>query len=210
MYDSSLEYRKEIALKGKGCIRKKQFAVDSIVNILKHSKYAALFDWDKPECYSFIMQPFIISPMINISDIAVSLQNYSQAYNNKEFQSFNSYLDFCLFNEHPFPILERYEASTNTQYFIDMKTLKEHMNEKEGSVLNFGVGIRGCMGRVYAREFIVSFFQDLLKEKELFMPKRKHLYSGRDNDDGSFAESIYQMKLLFKVLKNEIYRNYIK
>jgi hypothetical protein len=208
MYQSSLEYRKEIAIKGKGCMIKKKFAVDSIVNILKQSKFQRLFDWEKPECYSFIMQPFIISPMINISDIAVSLHNFYSKYNNNEFKSFNGYLDFCLFNEHPFPILERYEAETNTQYFVDLKSLKDYMSLNDGNVLNFGIGVRGCLGRAYAREFINSFFENYLKEKELFSPKVGHLYSGRDNDNGSFSESIYQIQVLFKVMKDEIRRNF--
>jgi len=207
MYHSSIEYRKEIAIKGKGCVEKKQYAVDSIVNILKQSKFSNLYDWEKPECYSFIMQPFIISPMINISDIAVSLQNFYSKYDNNEFKNFNSYLDFCLFNEHPFPILERYEAETNTQYFIDLKSLKDHVSLNDGSVLNFGMGIRGCLGRVYAREFINSFFENFIKEEKLFSPKLGHLYSGRDNDNGSFSESVYQIKVLLNVLKEEIKRN---
>jgi hypothetical protein len=207
MYHSSLEYRKEIAIKGKGCVEKKQYAVDSIVNILKQSKFSHLYDWEKPECYSFIMQPFIISPMINISDIAVSLQNFYSKYNKNEFKNFNTYLDFCLFTEHPFPILERYEAETNTQYFIDLKSLKDHVSLNDGSVLNFGMGIRGCLGRVYAREFINSFFENLLEEEKLFFPKLGHLYSGRDNDNGSLSESVYQIKVLFNVLKDEIRRN---
>lgn len=208
MYESSLEYRKEIAIKGKGCMKKKQYAVDAIVEIFKQSKYSDLFDWEKPECYSIIMQPFIISPMINMSDIAVILDNNKDKYNKKEFESFNSYLDFCLFKEHPFPILERYDAEINTQYFIDMRNLKNHINEKEGSVVNFGVGIRGCMGRAYARKFITSFFGPFINEKELFLPKVGHLYSGRDNDNASIVESIYQFKVLFKVLKDEVIRNY--
>ena len=85
--------------------------------------------------------------------------------------------------------------------------MKDHVSLNDGSVLNFGMGIRGCLGRVYAREFINSFFENLLEEEKLFFPKLGHLYSGRDNDNGSLSESVYQIKVLFNVLKDEIRRN---
>jgi len=204
MFLSSLEYRKEIALKGKGDSSLKLFAVESIVDILKKSKYKNLFEWEKPECYSILMQPFIISPMINMSDIAVLLEKNSTEFTDDKMNNFFNYLDFCLYNDHPFPILERYEAETNTQYFIDLRYLKNFIKEKEGNILNFGYGVRSCLGRFYAKEFIKRFFEDFIKEKDLFKPLEGHLYSGRNNDNESFKESIYQIKIIFKVLKNEI------
>ena len=208
MYLSSLEYRKEIAVKGKGCPLKKRYAVDEIISILNKSKFSSLHEWEKPECFSFIMQPFIISPMINISDIAVTLNKFSKEYEDKKFDNYLRYLDYCLFNEHPFPVLERYEESTNTQYFVDLKRLRKEVPESEGNIVNFGIGIRGCLGRVYAKEFIKSFFEDYMDKKELFKPEENHLYSGRDNDNVNFYESLYQMRVLFTVIKNEICRNY--
>jgi len=154
------------------------------------------------------MQPFIISPMINMSDIAVLLHKNSDQYLKNNFASFYSYLDFCLFSDHPFPVLERFDKETNTQYVIDLRTLPNYVSEKEGNSLNFGVGIRGCLGRFYAKEFIQGFFEDFVKEKNLFKPKQGHLFSGRDNDNFDLNESFYQIKLLFKVLKNEIIRNF--
>jgi len=210
MYQSSIEYRKEIAIKGKGDPFLKQYAVDSIVNILKKSKFSELFNWEKPECYSILMQPFIISPMINMSDIAVLLAKNSEKYSNNGFDNFFTYLDFCLYYDHPFPVLERYDQESNTQYFIDLRSLKNFIDEKEGNSLNFGYGVRSCLGRFYAKEFIRGFFEKFMKQEELFKPKEGHLYSGRDNDDGDFGESVYQIKILFKVLKNEIIRNYYK
>lgn len=215
MYLASIEYRKEIALKGLGCKIKKQYAVDAIIEILQKSKYGKLCNWKKPECYSFIMQPFIISPMINISDIAVSLFNNHKKFLDENFKNnFFAYLDHCLFSEHPFPILERYDKESNIQYFVDLRSLKNFVDEKEGNVINFGVGIRSCLGRFYAKELIQNFFEDFLKNKnnafELFNPKLGHILSGRDNDQGNFQESFYQIKLLIKVLISEIWRNFFK
>jgi hypothetical protein len=206
MFDWGIQWRKEIALKEKGCLDKKMKAINSIVNILKQSKFKNLFNWENPECYSFIMQPFIISPMINISDIAVSLKNKIDDF--EKYEEFNGYLDHCLFEEHPFPILERYIKESNTQFFVDLRDMKNNFDEKEAAkILNFGTGIRGCLGKYYAKEFIKNFFEDIIKE-DFFVPLEGHLYSGRNNDKENFQESIYQMKLLFGIIISEIKRNF--
>ena len=200
IFDASVEYRKEIAVKGVGCMRKKQEAVDIMVDLLKrNSKFKHIFpDWSRAEYYSVVMQPFIISPMINVSDIAVSVQDNWQAYeaNNKDI---NLFIDYCLQLSHPFPMLERYDFKTNTQIFIDINNFKE---DEKKYFFNYGYGTRACLGRVYAREFLTQFFQVILESEEKvdFKPKYLHFYSGRDNDNGSFSESIYQVKLLIILL----------
>jgi hypothetical protein len=203
IYQGSVEYRKEIAIKGKGDDVIKRQSVTEIVKIFQESKYKNLFDWTLPENYSVIMQPFIISPMINISDIAVSLKNSIE--NQKSFPDDMSFIENCLFNNHPFPILERYDESTNTQYFIDLRNMNE-IQGIEGNAINFGLGYRACLGRTYAKEFMKGFFPTLLKNKELFQPQISHLYSGRDNDNINFSESLYQIKVLVQVLVSEIKR----
>lgn len=206
MFYNGLQWRKEIALKGEGCKIRKMRAVNNIVDILKKSKFKDVFDWDNPECFSFIMQPFIISPMINICDIAVSLKN--EMVHMEKYEEFLGYLDHCLFVEHPFPVLERYIKETNTQVFVDLRDMSKYFNEKEASkVLNFGVGIRGCLGRFYAKEFIKNFFENMVKE-EFFQPFEGHLFSGRSNDKENFQESVYQITLFLKVLYGEIKRHW--
>ena len=79
IYESSIEYRKEIAVRGAGCLRKKYDVIDIIVPLLRnHNTYKNLFDdWSRPEHYSIVIHPFIIAPMINVSDIAVSIEKHS-------------------------------------------------------------------------------------------------------------------------------------
>ena len=195
IYESSIEYRKEIAFKGVGSRAKKQQSVDIIVDLLKSSeKYKNVFrDWSQPEYFSVVMQPFIISPMINVSDIAVSVKQ-----NLSKLEQFNydtsNFVDYAIFNAHPFPVLERYNKKTNTQIFIKLTDLKE---EK----YNYGYGPRACLGRLYAREFLKEFFEPILQNSDAikFMPENGHLYSGRDNDNGNLSESIYQLKMMAKI-----------
>ena len=191
VYESSLEYRKEIAFKGKGCQTRKQMVVDIVVKLLNKSKrYYNIFpDWTQPECFSVVLQPFIISPMINVSDIAVSIEKYASNYNKKDI---NSFIDYCILMEHPFPMLERYDASTNTQIFINLSELKD-------ARFNYGYGPRACLGRLYAIEFLKEFFQPILNlNYENFKPKVNHLYSGRDNVRSNLKESFYQVKYFLK------------
>jgi hypothetical protein len=73
--DGSIEWRKELAMKGIGNKIIKLKCIDKIIDLIKSNKLVYdIFkeDWFKSEYYSVIMQPFIISPMINISDIMVN------------------------------------------------------------------------------------------------------------------------------------------
>ena len=203
LYQASLEFRKEIAVKGKGCMNTKIESVNIIIDLIKQSKYKHLFDWDKPICYSVIMQPFIISPMINMSDIAVNISKYYCNRNN--FEKFEDFMDYCIYVDHPFPILERFDSKTNSHILIDLTNLKNN-KEFDGKLLNFGMGIRGCLGRIFAKEFLNSFFRNLSVYK-LFKPSENHLYSGRDNDKVSIKETIYQIKTIVAVILNEVFRN---
>ena len=126
VYESSVEYRKEIACKGVGCLKIKQQGIDNIVNLLtKSERYKNIFsNWLLPENYSVVLQPFIISPMINISDIAVSIKKYKSNFKD----DINSFIDYCIMMDHPFPVLERFDAKTNTQIFISLNEFKQ--NEK--------------------------------------------------------------------------------
>lgn len=154
LYESSLERRKEISLKGKGNYSIKLKAIDIILEIIKKNKkiYDIFGDqWKKPEYYSVIMQPFIISPMINISDIMV---NYQVLINNKKIDINDKItydlVDKIIYSYHPFPILERYDTIKNTQYFIPFDILTNYDNYNSNTkILSFGYGPRKCAGSHY-------------------------------------------------------------
>ena len=197
IYESSMEYRKELAFKALGCKAKKQDSVDIIVDLLQNSeKYGNVFnDWKQPEYYSVIMQPFIISPMINVSDIAVTLKKDLTKFDSEFNNDTSSFVDYAIASQHPFPILERYNQNTNTQTVIILSDFKGE--EK----FNYGHGPRACLGRLYAREFLKEFFEPALINKSIqFLPEKLHFYSGRNNDNGNIQESIYQLKSLAKIL----------
>jgi hypothetical protein len=206
MYIGQLCFRRKLAIKGEGNPVDEAFTITSIVDILKKSKYTNLFEWEKPECYSILMQPFIISPMINIADIACSLKNEKQNY--KGDKEFDSYLENCLFLEHPFPLLERYIKETNTQWFANTRTM-DFCDKKDAAKINFGIGMRSCLGRIYARELLRNLFEDMINE-DFFKPDVEHQYSGKSNDNPDFSVSVYQMKILVKLLVSEFKINYLQ
>lgn len=204
VYEGSLEFRKEIALKGEGCLVKKQKAIDTIVYSLSHnSKFKSMFDcnWSKPEHYSAIMQPFIISPMINVADIAVTMHKNTSTFrkaNDHSPKNIDLFIDNCIQAAHPFPFLERYDKFTNTQIFIDVNNLAE---SEQSYMWNYSIGPRACLGRHYAREFLGKFFLTVLEHDGIdFRPNEQHVYSGRNNDKSNLFESFYQLKLLFSIL----------
>jgi hypothetical protein len=192
IYESSLEYRKEIAMKGKGCQAKKQHAIDIVIDLLNKSEtYKNIFaDWSVPECFSIVMQPFVISPMINVSDIAVAIKKHRSTCTD----DMDSFLDHCIRMEHPFPVLERYDATSNTQIFVFLSDIK--LSDE----FNYGFGPRACLGRVYAKEFMRSFFSSIFMfcKDSYFQPDVNHLYSGRDNDKTDLKQTIYQLGIFYK------------
>lgn len=207
MYSAALEWRKEIAIKGPSDKAQKTWLVNSVVKILKSSKFGTLWDWSNPEYFSVVLQPFVVSPSINMSDIGFSIKKHKKEYNVMTHKEFLDYVEHCIYQNHPFPFLERYDSSTNTYYLIELANLKNVVNYN-GAIFNFGYGPRKCVGRAQARIFIDSFFKALL-DKECFKPEEGHLYSGRNNDENfNIGESIYQVKIILGVIYSE-FRKFI-
>jgi hypothetical protein len=182
--EASFEWRKEIAIKGKADINIKHKTVNLFKNIILKSKYYFIFKekWNKPEYYSLFLQPFILSPMINITDIAVTLNR------NKNLSIFEAIHYF-----HPFPILERYIKNdlymnnsiivkSNTQVFIPLDLIGKMYDYDKAKRLLFGLGNRQCAGKHYALAIMEPLFKNL-KNRTNYYPELNHRYSGRNNDN---------------------------
>jgi hypothetical protein len=129
--------------------------------------------------------------MINMSDILYYYDDIICDFNAPSILITNcNNIKKTISEHHPFPILERYDETTNTQYYIPMEIIKD---------LPFGFGPRKCPGQNIALLFIETFLKHINKEK--FKPKLNHLYSGRSNDNKDDIYSIiYQIKIIFNLL----------
>jgi hypothetical protein len=194
LYNGSIEWRKEIAIKGQGNINIKNNVIQLIKNLLKESSYTLSKTYSDIFSYSVIGQPYIISPMINMSDILYYYENNLYDFNTSSIliSNYNN-IKKTISDHHPFPVLERYDETTNTQYYIPMDIIKD---------LPFGFGSRKCPGQNIALLYIETFLKHINKDK--FKPKLNHLYSGRSNDNKDDIYSIiYQIKIIFNLLINK-------
>lgn len=199
---ASIEWKKEIAIKGQGNIKLKYKTIDIINNLINKSKYYDIFKdkWTDPLYYSIILQPFIISPMINIPDIAIYINKYET-------------IDEAIFYHHPFPLLERYIEKDlyinneliikkNTQVFIPYDTIFKNIDYNKNKTLIFGSGPRKCAGINYAYGILKPLFK-ILKNNKNFKPEKNHKYSGRNNDNDTYI--FYPLYIVIKLIINSIY-----
>lgn len=224
------EWRKEIAIKGKGDANLKLYAVNWIQDkIRKNTQYYDIFQekWFTDEYWSLLLQPLIVSPAINITDLAVTL---SSAEFKKEFKMeaipFNTekadmeriILSGINYN-HPFPVLERwfpeglkeeggeFIIEPNTHIFIPIDKIGRMSctsNSKQSSWTAFGGGRRACGGKDIALTTCINMFYPLLthpQSQAKFKPWINHNYSGRDNDEKeTWSQTCFQIQLLIKIV----------
>ncbi|TDH68979.1 hypothetical protein CCR75_000942 [Bremia lactucae] len=153
---STWEWRKEIALKGFADVGMKQRTIEwCVAEVRKTTDLFALFGdkWADLEYYSLILQPFIISPAINLTDIAVEIQEWVKTTPSWT-RITPKIIRQCVSKAHPFPVVERFfpigdaamEIALNTHVLIPLDQIAEDAF-KRGVDLTFGAGSRSCIGR---------------------------------------------------------------
>lgn len=196
---ASWEWRREIALRGRADPEVKREAVRVLVEELLPAcpRLWALFGerWRRPEFYSVIMQPFIISPCINVGDIAVALQTHPTLS-----------AEDAIRRMHPFPILERYVAAdvrcprSGSVLVRGGSQVVMFTSDFEGSWPVFGAGDRSCAGMHIALPLIRALQAELVGTPS-FRPEEGHRYSGRNNDDKmSPAELWYLLRTVARAV----------
>ena len=170
-YQASCEWKKCIAIKG--------IKDDIIVNKFIKEMQKFLNTEDIYEI-SAILQPFIISPQINIPDIMVQWKKNP-----------NNSLNEILASAHPFPILERY--LDGIQYIHWMLPNKK-------KTLNWGIGPRKCLGMALANSILERILWHFNKNYNKIYPEIEHMYSGRNNDNNfNIIEIYYQLSFFIRI-----------
>ena len=196
---ASWEWRKEIAVRGRADPGVKKAAVELVVDdLIKNSHLWDLFGkkWREPRYYSLIMQPFLVSPAINVGDIAVAMKAHPDLA-----------LEPAMRRMHPFPIFERWvdkdvvvdgriavRADTQVIMFTSDFANSKHLWPA------FGTGPRACAGTSMALGVLNAIHQKMLGRPG-FEPERGHKFSGRNNDGvTSLSEVWYFAKTVLPVV----------
>ena len=200
LVDASWEWRKEIAVRGRADVAVKTAAVACVLQLLRaDAKLWPLFGerWAEPRYYSLILQPFLLSPCINVGDVAVTLKAQPTLT-----------LEEAIRAAHPFPIFERFVRA-------DVKGADGRVAVKAGTQVIiftsdlvgsdavwpvFGCGPRACAGTNLALA-LMRPLHATLREAEAFQPARNHRFSGRNNDGAvSLAETLYFLRVVLPVV----------
>ena len=206
---AAAEWRGEISVRRRADKTIQHRAVTLLVDgLIRPSKLWSLFGerWAQPEHFSLIMQPFIISPVINVGDIMCAAALEARKLGSLEKVT----LDACLRQWHPFPILERFvhedvlvggsvAVRAGSQCLVFTQDLR-------GSAAwpVFGAGPRACAGMHLAMPFLKVLMADLCSAEveQRFCPLSGHEQSGRHHDGqlGSAGEAWYFVKTVAKAL----------
>lgn len=215
-YKASIEWRKEISIKGKACSKIKMQFYNFFQRKLETTDRIVI---------SAYAQPFFISPMINFNDIFASISDIP-----KHMISNTNIIPIIMESirlQHPFPILEReleqdlyydrfYPKGTHIYIELDKFIQDPIFNINKWinmeyciySNLIFGTGPRRCIGKQLALTMLSNIIDTINKNdgyKDKCYPTIGYKYSGRKNDNTTdLPEIIYQIKLFIKLLVHKI------
>jgi hypothetical protein len=185
---ASWEWRREIAVRGRAYAQVKARAVELALQKLRQTPALwRLFGerWREPRFISLLLQPFLISPAINVTDIAVAMKRHPGLS-----------LEDALRKMHPFPILERFlredvlvdgrvAVRANTQAVLFTSDFCD------AAWPPFGAGPRACAGTAMAMALLRPMLTELVPLQR-FQPETGHRFSGRHNDGTlTLAEALY-------------------
>ena len=153
-------------------------------------------DWTQPRYFSLILQPFIISPAINVGDIAVAMKAHPDLK-----------LEEAMRRMHPFPIFERWverDVVVRGEVAVRANTQVIMFTSDFGDATIpwpvFGAGPRACAGTKLALGLLQTM-RERLASSSAFAPERGHRFSGRNNDGVTTpAEAWYFVKTVVPIV----------
>ena len=207
---AAAEWRAEIAVRRRGDPALKAAAVAYVLGRLRRSRLWSVFEdgWAEPERYSLILQPFLVSPIINVQDVLCAAHLHPAAAAGAGAAAAPAdVLDAALRAAHPFPILERWvdadvivggrvRVRAGTQCIIFTADLR-------GSTAwpVFGAGPRVCAGAHLARALLRAFLAELPAAPGGYFPLHGHRHSGRHNDGvANVQEAVYFCKTVVRAI----------
>jgi hypothetical protein len=160
-----------------------------------------------------IAQPFIISPLINVSDALVGAARLLKDHVEcklllKTMEGCKTLAMRSLLKYPPFPLFERVAVSdvgtikAGTHVFVEIDEFASRGDLHEW--MAFGLGARACPGRGPAMTLLASFLHYGFGHPNVTIrPEVGHKYSGRLLD-GQEADSVYFAESVLKTLKTAL------
>eukprot|EP00887_Chlorella_sp_A99_P000067 scaffold16.g67.t1 len=156
--------------------------------------------WRQPRHYSLVLQPLLISPCINIGDIAVAMAAHPELAPEAAMRL-----------AHPFPILERYVArdvlASDGRVAIPGDThaimfTADFAGSPGVAWPVFGAGPRACAGAALMQPLLAAVHAAVAGGRlPRFRPADGHRWSGRNNDGSwTLAESWYFVRTVGPLL----------
>ena len=203
-HSASMEWRKEIGMKGFGDVNIKKEFVEIIERYIP-THYFEMTD-DRMEVVSAFAQPFFLSPMINVSDILVGISNLYDVGDHPTVP-IQQMVRHTLIHYPPFPMLER-RTGEKSQTFIFLFPSTDTcklcgVSNPEISPEMFGYGARKCVGISIANSLIENIVCNITVQNLEFHPEIGNAYSGRSNDSVNTLESnLFLARTMCRVLWN--------
>ncbi len=202
---ASISFRARIVMKASGdaAVQAKAIALcerliesNAVLNALLINLSNAI------EKVSVVLQPFILSPLINFSDAMVAVAHVMERgkdYSSKE--EARALVMLALASFPPFPIQERVVRAPieglqcGAHVFVMADEMSEPHNWKA-----FGLGPRSCPGKSLAMTVLISVIRSAEKQgKSLGHVAEGHRYSGRLHD-GRDESAVYFASALARLL----------
>jgi len=178
---------------------------------------------------SSIMQPLLISPLINIPDVFAVAEKHLNLLPQEAVKDIISddvvaeaFLKECLRVGHPFPIVERtvkggclgkyymvgrYDVFGNDEPNFDLSRWRDPKDASKLSyscpyeAMLFGSGPRRCQGSQLALRLMRLLLKHYAKDLDFFKPSEGHGVSGRTNDtECSIMQELHKVNVIFLVL----------
>ena len=223
LYKAAIAIRREVAMRGYGDSRSKRDGFDTVIRLLEASAYEPPpgRQWREREAFSAVLQPYIISPAVNVIDILIALDSLcdlsvlAKRWTRKGYaaarEDIQAHLLEAMRLKHPFPVLERLHG--RTQSFVPLDALFPAGSPQSkfdpdawrgpggtrahpADFVPFGIGPRRCPGRQIALGAVGALLYNLLSSPALdFQPALNHRDSGRTLDDAPapLSESLHTL-----------------
>ena len=223
--DASVSFRGRISLKSAGDLNAQQSASTECLRLVRRSTelWALLKRLPNDnELISVILQPFLMSPLINLSDAVLASMHLCKETPSQRLAAADSVEDACqlgmdaMTRYPPFPLFERVLSKDlpgfhqGDHVFIAADVMARRSGQPLPSYVVFGDGPRKCPGKALAMSMLGHILKELcMKDIGSVNVALGHSFSGRLNDGVSDGSVLFVVRQV-AVLLIDVWRAFIR